>query len=706
MFFKAQNCPVLINGKAIIASSSDISVEAGLNPEYKVGQKATYDFYPTDGINGSWRISYLLTGYDELYQYTTSESQISGYFAGVAISGYLTDYSLKLAPNQPIEVAATIGFWHTPEGSLTGAASQRVQNLDVLNSSNVAFAFIDEKISGEITDYSFSYSRNYEPVYLVDSALPYRIVPKEISVQSVIGVEKSTINPLYSGETIYLKANINDKNGNLINAITTSGVLVSKSFSAQDNSIARTELRVVQTINQPAPSISSVDYINNNELAVFIKETTSDSSPQKVIIYGSNLDLVTAVYLQDRPIESFAGYSNVIEASVPSDIVSGNVIIESFAGKVTWPTPYYVEYLPIEITDFSPTTFNSGDIVTIYGSNLYRISEVRFGSQTGTFNVINSNVLTAYAPLVPSGYISVVSTGRKQLATASNKFYEYPIITNLSPYTGWAGGQIFISGYNLALTTKAYFNDISATISSVTDTSLIATVPTGNTLGHISIFDSNSNTAESQQRFFPTINITGIIPTGAKLGDSVIITGQNIIEPLLASMGGNSTYLVDFCGVASSFKYFHNGLSGIVPTGIVGTSGNVFIYRPDFSSVYESGQMFYVLESPPIITDVKAPTVYSGQMMFLSLYGFNLSNLTKVTLTGIPDFITTSYSDFGFDVSSSYIKKDLLGNKVNISFQLDGLQPTGKYLPIAYSLAGTGSAPIFDAITIYSGSTS
>jgi len=711
MFFRAQNCPILIAGREIIANSSDVSLEASLTPQYKVGQKATYDFSPSEGINGQWRMSYFWTGQDILSSYTTSEAQISGYFAGMAISGYLTDYSVKIQPNAPIESNATISFWNPIIGTPTGFSARQISNISILNASDVTFDFIDEKISGKILDYNFSYSRSYEPYYNVDSEFPYRIAPKEISVQTTLGIEKSLVEPLYSGEILYLKANIRDKNSALIDSFVTSGVLQSKSFAVGDNAMARTEIGIIQTINQPAPSISSISVINVDESTTFSANNTisemggTNGYKSIVVINGQNLDLVTAVYLQDRPCETFSvNNPNRIDATVPNDIISGFVNIESFAGLLKHPTQYRIQYLPMSITDFSPKLINSGELVTILGENLNRVSEVRFGAQTGIFNSINSNTITAYSPNAASGYISVVSTGRSQIATSVDKFYSKPIVTNLVPYTGWAGNTVIVSGYGLAKTTEVYFNDINAGApSSILDNTFSITVPTGNSFGYVKIIDSNLNTVYSQQQFFPTVNVTGLIPTGAKLGDSIIITGQNIKEPLLAAMGGNGGYLVDFAGVASTFKYVGDALSGTVPTGIVGNSGMVYLYRADLSSVYESGVSFALFNSAPIITDVRVPALYSGQTMYMSLIGNYLNDVTKVTMTGIPNQISLVYSDVGFDISSSYLNEDLLGNKVNISFPLVNIGSTGKYLPIAYNDAGNGYASIFKAVTIYSG---
>jgi hypothetical protein len=62
-----------------------------------------------------------------------------------------------------------------------------------------------------------------------------------------------------------------------------------------------------------------------------------------------------------------------------------------------------------------------------------------------------------------------------------------PVITRFSPASGKVASKVTITGKNFVGTTKVAFNGKSATFAVKSTTSLVATVPSGATSGHISV---------------------------------------------------------------------------------------------------------------------------------------------------------------------------------------------------------------------------
>jgi len=209
------------------------------------------------------------------------------------------------------------------------------------------------------------------------------------------------------------------------------------------------------------------------------------------------------------------------------------------------------------------------------------------------------------------------------------------------------------------------------------------------------------------KKFFPTVNITGLIPTGALGGivpagarenSSIIITGQNIKAPLLS-------YLVDFCGVPATFSTpvgYENMVSGFVPSGLP-QSGYVRLFRPDLATVYDSGHLFFRYNSPPQITKTTPDYFYSGYLMNMVIYGKELINPTKIIMTGYSGIFVDTPSNYGFVVPTSSGKQDSLGMKYNITYNLYDIGVTGKYITIFETAVGTGYADSLYAFNIYSG---
>jgi RHS repeat-associated protein len=171
-----------------------------------------------------------------------------------------------------------------------------------------------------------------------------------------------------------------------------------------------------------------------------------------------------------------------------------------------------------------------------------------------------------------------------------------PTISNLSPSSGAVAASVTITGTNFGSTkgtSTVKFNGTTASTTSWSATSIVATVPSGATTGNVVVTVSNKSSNGVSFTVVPAPSITSLSPTSGAEGASVTITGANF-----GTSQGTST--VKFNGTtATPTSWSATSIAVPVPTGA--TTGNVVVHA---SGVDSNGSGFTVL---PNITSL-SPT--------------------------------------------------------------------------------------------------
>ena len=138
------------------------------------------------------------------------------------------------------------------------------------------------------------------------------------------------------------------------------------------------------------------------------------------------------------------------------------------------------------VSSLSPasSTIAGGVVVSITGTGFTGTTGVTFGGTAATgVTVINDTSILATAPAHTSGIVDVlVTTPVGTSASVAGSKFSYgtlPVITSVSPTTGAAGTVVTITGTGLTGATAVMFGTISATPTSVSDTQIVVTAPTG-----------------------------------------------------------------------------------------------------------------------------------------------------------------------------------------------------------------------------------
>ena len=270
---------------------------------------------------------------------------------------------------------------------------------------------------------------------------------------------------------------------------------------------------------------------------------TSGPGGTQVTISGSNF----AAAPQYDGVSIYGNFGSVsptstgstIYATIPANAVSGPIQVTVGGFQSATTTAYFTVTNAPTITGFSPGSGTIGTTVTVTGANFSTTpsaNSVTFNGAAATVSAATTTSLTVAVPIgATTGPISVTVGG--QTATSSTNFtvtQPAPTITGFSPGSGPVGTAVSITGTNFSTTPAAngvtFFNNVAATVSAATTTSLTVTVPGGAATGVIKV-TVGGQTATSSNNFtvttVPPPTITSVSPSSACVGTAVAITGTN-----------------------------------------------------------------------------------------------------------------------------------------------------------------------------------
>lgn len=187
-------------------------------------------------------------------------------------------------------------------------------------------------------------------------------------------------------------------------------------------------------------------------------------------------------------------------------------------------------------------TGKAGDLISISGVNLSRISQITFsGNVTGDYNQININTLSVKIPEnAEVGKLTVESTERNITGYTENNFYPQPILQDFTPPTGVSGEIISLTGKSLGGTTGVNINNLNSEFSINSNSGLSITVPSGNTFGYIKVYsEAPSGTSgiisnTTTEKFHPDVRISGFSILSGKSGDPIGIIGKYFFDELMS----------------------------------------------------------------------------------------------------------------------------------------------------------------------------
>ena len=156
------------------------------------------------------------------------------------------------------------------------------------------------------------------------------------------------------------------------------------------------------------------------------------------------------------------------------------------------------------IQSFAPMTAKKGDTVIVKGWNFASAVQVRFGGVLAmSFTVLDDSTIVAVVGQGGSGKI-VVTNSAGSGTKSGFVFGIPPVIISFSPLSGPAASTVIIKGKHFGNTISdntVLIGGARAIISTASDTALTVIVPSGAAYYPITVTNSDSLTAYSEQRF-------------------------------------------------------------------------------------------------------------------------------------------------------------------------------------------------------------
>jgi hypothetical protein len=155
--------------------------------------------------------------------------------------------------------------------------------------------------------------------------------------------------------------------------------------------------------------------------------TVSDFSPGEgaqgdtVVIRGTRLKRTSRVLFNNSSATIINKQSTWVSVTVPRNVRSGQITIETPVGNATTVAPFVVLPPPM-ISSFTPANGRVGTGITINGRNFRRMTSVLINDVSTNFSTVSDTIMTTTVPgHATDGPIKVVGAGGN--ATSSNKFH-------------------------------------------------------------------------------------------------------------------------------------------------------------------------------------------------------------------------------------------------------------------------------------------
>jgi RHS repeat-associated protein len=486
-------------------------------------------------------------------------------------------------------------------------------------------------VTGPVKVSGFSATSNTDVVFSMANPIITSISPSVGSTGSTVQINGSGFGATQaSGSTVTFAV------GNNANVVSWSDnqIVVTVPSSAISGGVKVTQGGVASNSNQvftvPPPHITSISPSSGGvgtQITVTGSGFQSTKGPSSSIFFYNNgavnLNVVTWTDTQ-------------IVATVPAGAITNPVRVD--VNGVDSNSDFVFTMPKPVITGMTPTGGPVGTVVQINGSG--------FGATQDTGSTVGLNInasvvswsdslITATVPTgATSGQMKVtvggVVSSSNPTFTVSNLF-----VNALSPNAGPVGTQVTISGSGFGSTqgTVSFNNVAATTISSWTNTQIIANVPTGTTTGSVKVVAGGVASNTTVGFTVGGIAVNSVSPASGSPGTPIQISGSGF-----GATQGTST--VQFNGQLGTVTSWSDSVINVNASMYASTGPVVVTVAGNASN---STVNFVV--TPPVITGISPASGPVSSHVQISGRGFGATQGTSVlTLAagGAPTNITWS----------------------------------------------------------------
>ncbi|WP_460974965.1 IPT/TIG domain-containing protein [Spirosoma knui] len=286
----------------------------------------------------------------------------------------------------------------------------------------------------------------------------------------------------------------------------------------------------------------------------------------KLILTGESLRDVTSVTFGATSVNFRVLSDTQIEATVPAFTTSGNVTISatSVGGVATAADPFFFYLAPSNISVNLARQLR-GRPISITGQNLYRIQEVRIGAIAVpiTDRVEGTQLLVNVPTNGVSGPVTVVNRAGSATTARPLVVVQNPVVTDIIPARARLGERVVLRG-DFLLDAQIFFtgtNVPAVDAGKNEDTERWVLVPNDAQTGPLRIVNATNDgvltTPFTVLRLPSGLDYT---PKSAKIGEDIVITGQNLASIQAVRFSSGSS-------VPATFIVNGNSLIVTVPVG-------------------------------------------------------------------------------------------------------------------------------------------
>ena len=270
-----------------------------------------------------------------------------------------------------------------------------------------------------------------------------------------------------------------------------------------------------------------------------------------------------------------------------------------------------------------------------------------------------SPLVSNWKNVIPSEYENYISDIQEQLVVGfaehqfmsdfNHKVFSFfdnpttiieqvPELDSFSPASGQRGTVVTVNGRNFIAITSVTFNGVDADFTILTDSQLLATVPSGATTGPIAVTNPAGTGISDIDFTLTSVQITGFNPESGPVGTVVTIEGINLLDAIEVTFNGATAPILSNVATTIWVQVPQGATTG--PIEVITLSGSA-----------TSATDFVVL-APPTISNFSPTKGALG---------------TEVTITGT-NLIGTTQVSFGV-IAASFI--------VDSEIQVRALVPNG-----------------------------
>ena len=235
LFFN--KCNVAVNGSGIMASTASITKANSLTPIRSVGKKGIIYQSPTGPLTTKYDMSYIVeTNNEPNYNIVQALKAVENSFhnnpvvvevGGISACCYLTNYSLKCQPNEPVVASVSYESYKDTTGTLSSNTIGSV-TYNSQRSSGIAHGWTSfvstsvNSLTNKSYGFDYGFQMAWQPAYSFGRLHPYDVrfinatetitLERDTSYDVTFSGQKASSVILGSGELGYVEP---DKNINL-----------------------------------------------------------------------------------------------------------------------------------------------------------------------------------------------------------------------------------------------------------------------------------------------------------------------------------------------------------------------------------------------------------------------------------------------------------------------------------------------------------